>query len=293
MNYSHAFHAGNHADVLKHIVLLALLDGLARKETPFFVLDSHAGRGRYLLSAGEGRNTREAESGVMRLIAHPQCLEVIKRYVDVVQADNVSQTRAASTPLHISSYPGSSLLAAQVCRAQDRMVFCELHPKEAAALNALFVHDPRVRVHAGDGYAAVRAFLPPKVGTQRIGRGLVFIDPPYEAQDAEYPLILGALRETLTRWPQAVCAVWYPIKQRRRLQPFFRKAGGLPVRSVLIAELLVRPDDSPLRLNGSGMLLLNAPWQFDQLLAPALPVLKTQLGESGARIRLEWLKVPQ
>ncbi len=169
MNYSHAFHAGNHADVLKHIVLLALLDGLVRKETPFFVLDSHAGRGRYLLSAGESRNTREAESGVMRLIARPQRLEVIKRYVDVVQADNVSQTRAASTPMHISRYPGSSLLAAQVCRAQDRMVFCELHPKEAAALNALFVHDPRVRVHAGMVMQRCVRFYLPRWGHRGLG----------------------------------------------------------------------------------------------------------------------------
>ncbi|AXI82503.1 23S rRNA (adenine(2030)-N(6))-methyltransferase RlmJ [Xylella taiwanensis] len=293
MNYSHAFHAGNHADVFKHIVLLALLDGLARKDTPFFVLDTHAGRGRYLLSAEESRNTREAETGVMRLMTQPQRLEVIKRYLHAVQADNVSKRLASGTPLHIKRYPGSPLLAAQACRAQDRLVFCELRPQEAAALHALFTPDPRVRVYAGDGYAAVRAFLPPKVGTQRIGRGLVFIDPPYEAQDAEYPLVLNALRETLTRWPQATCAVWYPIKQRRRLQPFFRKARVLPVRSALIAELLVWPDDSPLRLNGSGMLLLNAPWQFDQLLAPALPVLKTQLGEPGASTRLEWLKAPE
>ncbi|HHW4679754.1 MAG TPA: 23S rRNA (adenine(2030)-N(6))-methyltransferase RlmJ [Xylella sp.] len=293
MNYSHAFHAGNHADVLKHVVLLALLDVLARKDTPFFVLDTHAGRGRYLLSGEESRNTGEAESGVIRLMAQPQCLEIIKRYLHAVQADNLPKTLGSRTSLNIRRYPGSPLLAAQACRVQDRLVFCELHPKEATALNALFTQDPRVCVHAGDGYAAVRVFLPPKVGTHRIGRGLVLIDPPYEGQDAEYPLVLNALRETLTRWPQAVCAVWYPIKQRRRLQPFFRKAKVLPVRSALIAELLVRPDDSPLRLNGSGMLLLNAPWQFDRILAPALPVLKTQLGELGANTRLEWLKEPE
>ncbi|MEQ4575851.1 23S rRNA (adenine(2030)-N(6))-methyltransferase RlmJ [[Pseudomonas] boreopolis] len=284
MNYRHAFHAGNHADVLKHIVLLALIDALKRKDTPFFVLDTHAGRGRYLLGGEESKKTAEAEDGVMRLMAQPRLPEVVERYLRAVQADNPVGALVA--------YPGSPLLAAQAARGQDRFAFCEMQPEEAAALEALFAHDPRVRVHAGDGYAAVRAFLPPKAGAARIGRGLVLIDPPYEAQDAEYPQIVESLREILARWPQAMAAVWYPVKQRRSLLPFFRKATALPAKSLLVAELLVRPDDSPLRLNGSGLLLLNPPWQFDQVLAPALPVLKRHLGEAGASTRLEWLKQP-
>ncbi len=282
MNYRHAFHAGNHADVLKHIVLLALIDVLHRKDTPCFVLDTHAGRGRYLLSSHDSQRTLEAEDGVMRLMGAPKLPEVVERYLRAVQADNPVGA--------LLTYPGSPLLAAQALRAQDRMACCEVQPEEVAELKALFAHDSRVRVHAGDGYAAVRAFLPPKDGATRIGRGLVLVDPPYEAQDAEYPQIIAALRETLTRWPQAICAVWYPIKQRRSLQPFFRKAAALPGKSVLVAELLVRPDESPLRLNGSGMLLVNAPWQFDHALAPALPALRTHLGETGATTRLEWLK---
>ncbi|GHH48365.1 23S rRNA (adenine(2030)-N(6))-methyltransferase RlmJ [[Pseudomonas] boreopolis] len=284
MNYRHAFHAGNHADVLKHIVLLALIDALKRKDTPFFVLDTHAGRGRYLLGGEESKKTAEAEDGVMRLMAQPRLPEVVERYLRAVQADNPVGALVA--------YPGSPLLAAQAAREQDRFAFCEMQPEEAAALEALFAHDPRVRVHAGDGYAAARAFLPPKAGAARIGRGLVLIDPPYEAQDAEYPQIVESLREILARWPQAMAAVWYPVKQRRSLLPFFRKATALPAKSLLVAELLVRPDDSPLRLNGSGLLLLNPPWQFDQVLAPALPVLKRHLGEAGASTRLEWLKQP-
>src|SRR5690606_12559513 len=148
----------------------------------------------------------------------------------------------------------------------------------------------RVQVLAANGYDSIRALLPPKAGATKIGRALVLIDPPYEAQDAEYPQIIATLREILARMPQAQCAVWYPIKQRRSLLPFFRKAAALPVKSALLAELMVRPDDSPLRLNGSGMLLLNPPWQFDQALAPALPVLQRELGEAGASTRLEWLK---
>jgi len=282
MNYRHAFHAGNHADVLKHIVLLALIDNLKRKDSPCFVLDTHAGRGRYLLGGSESQRTLEAEDGVMRLMGAPKLPEVVERYLRAVQADNPVGALVA--------YPGSPLLAAQALRPQDRMACCEAQPEEAAELKALFQHDSRVRVHGGDGYAAVRAFLPPKDGTTKIGRGIVLIDPPYEVQDAEYPQIIASVREILTRWPQAIVAVWYPIKQRRSLQPFFRKAAALPARSVLLAELLVRPDDSPLRLNGSGMLLVNPPWQFDHTVAPALPALREHLGATGAATRLEWLK---
>lgn len=298
MNYRHAFHAGNHADVLKHVVLLALIDALKRKDTPFFVLDTHAGRGRYLFAAEESRKTAEADAGVMRLMTLPRLPEAIERYLRAVQADNThaNPSQKPARPcagIQISHYPGSPLLVAQAMREQDRLAACELQPEEAAALKALFAHDRRVQVLAGDGYAAIRALLPPKPGGHKIGRGLVLIDPPYEAQEAEYPAIVAALRETLARWPQAVCAVWYPIKQRRSLQPFFRKAAALPANSALLAELQVRPDDSPLRLNGSGMLLLNAPWQIDQAIAPALPALKQYLGEAGASTRLEWLKPPQ
>lgn len=282
MNYRHAFHAGNHADVLKHIVLLALIDAFKRKDSPFFVLDTHAGRGRYLLASEESRKTLEIEDGVMKLMAQPKLPPVIERYLKAVQADNPVGA--------MISYPGSPLLVAQSLREQDRLAACELQDEEAAALHALFTHDARVGVHHGDGYAQIRPLLPPKANGTKIGRGLVLIDPPYEAQDAEYPRILTALAETFARWPQASCAVWFPIKQRRTILHFFRKAAALPIKSALLVELLVRPDESPLRLNGSGMLLLNPPWQFDRELAPAMPVLKQLLGETGASTRLEWLK---
>jgi len=284
MNYRHAFHAGNHADVLKHIVQLALLDAFKRKDSPFFVLDTHGGRGRYLLASEESRKTLEIEDGVMRLMAQPSLPEVVERYLKAVQADNPVGALVA--------YPGSPLLTAQTLRAQDRMAACELQPDEAAALKALFANDARVGVHEGDGYQLLRALLPPKVNGSKIGRGLVLIDPPYEVQDAEYPRILTALSETLARWPQATCAVWFPIKQRRTILHFLRKATALPVKSALTIEFLVRPDESPLRLNGSGMLILNAPFQFDRTVGPALPALRKHLGEAGASTRLDWLKTP-
>ena len=154
----------------------------------------------------------------------------------------------------------------------------------------------RARQHAGhqrDGYAAIRALLPPVVDGTRFARGLVLVDPPYEAQLAEFELAIKALREGLQRWPQATWALWYPIKQRRVLHPFLRSASHLPAKSALVAELLVRADDSPLRMNGSGMLLLNAPYQLDAALAPALGALAAALGEPGAPApRLEWLRQP-
>ncbi|KAF1717354.1 23S rRNA (adenine(2030)-N(6))-methyltransferase RlmJ [Pseudoxanthomonas wuyuanensis] len=282
MNYRHAFHAGNHADVLKHITLLALIEALKRKDSPFFVLDTHAGRGHYLLSAAESRKTAEADAGILKLMGEPKAPEAVERYLRAVQAINPVGALVA--------YPGSPLLVAQALRIQDRLAACELQPEEAQALKELFAHDGRVAVHARDGYAAIKALLPPRIGETRFARGLVLIDPPYEIQDAEYPQIIATLREAMARWPNAIYAVWYPIKLRRSLMHFFRKAAALPAKSVLLAELQIRPDDSPLRLNGSGMLILNPPWQFDQELAPALPMLKRVLGEAGATTRLEWLK---
>jgi 23S rRNA (adenine2030-N6)-methyltransferase len=282
MNYRHAFHAGNHADVLKHITLLALIDALTRKDSPFFVLDTHAGRGRYLLSTVESRKTAEADAGILKLMGEPKTPEVVERYLRAVQAVNPVGAMVA--------YPGSPLLVAQALREQDRLAACELQEEEAQALKELFAHDAKVAVHARDGYAAIKALLPPRIGETKFARGLVLIDPPYEVQDAEYPQIIATLREAMTRWPNAIYAVWYPIKMRRSLMHFFRKAEALPARSALLAELQIRPDDSPLRLNGSGMLILNPPWQFDQTLAPALPVLKKVLGEARATTRLEWLK---
>ena len=282
MNYRHAVHAGNHADVLKHIVLLALLEALKKKETPFFVLDTHAGRGRYLLAAPESRKTGEADAGILKLMGEAKMPEVVERYLRAVEANNPVGALIA--------YPGSPLLIAQALREQDRLAACELQADEASALKELFAHDARVAVHARDGYTAMKAMLPPKLGATRFARGLVLIDPPYEVQDNEYPMIISTLRETLERWPQATYAIWYPIKLRRSLQPFFRKAAALPGKSVLAVELQIRPDDSPLRLNGSGLVIVNPPWQFDQQLAPALPVLKKALGEAGAMTRLEWLR---
>jgi 23S rRNA (adenine2030-N6)-methyltransferase len=277
MNYRHSFHAGNHADVLKHVVLLAMVEAFKRKSTPFFALDTHAGRGRYLLQGEHSDKTGEARAGIFRLMVLGKLPPPVQRYLKAVQADNPVGA--------LVSYPGSPMLLAQAMRADDRLAACELQHEEAKALELLFRHDARVQVAERDGYGAVKALLPPK-----LKRGLVLIDPPYEAQEEEYPRILAALADGLQRWPTGSYAVWYPIKQRRTLNAFMRKLAALPCKSILRAELLIRPDDSPLRLNGSGMVVLNPPYKLDQELAAALPVLAKLLADGEPESRLDWLK---
>ena len=285
MNYRHAFHAGNHGDVLKHVVLVASCDALARKPAPVFALDTHAGRGAYALDDAPAMRTGESGGGFAKLAAARPDDPLLCRYLELV--------RACRAELGAEAYPGSPWLLAHARREQDRIACCELQAEEAAALKARFRDDPRVAVHQRDGYAAIRALLPPTVDGVRFGRGLVLVDPPYEAQQAEFDAALRALREGLQRWPQAGFALWYPVKQRRALAPFLRSARHLPARSALLVELAVRAEDSPLRMNGSGMLLLNPPWQLDGTLAPALAGLHAALAEPGAPPpRLEWLKEP-
>lgn len=282
MNYRHAFHAGNHADVLKHIALLAICDALTAKPAPVFALDTHAGRGLYALDSNSAQRTGEAEGGIGRLFAEAPKHPAIQRYLTAVRACRHDHGQA--------SYPGSPWLLAHALREQDRIAACELQPEEAGQLKAVFDRDPRVAVHARDGYSGMKALLPPRIGETRYNRGLVLIDPPYEAQLEEFDTAIGALREGLGRWPQGTFALWYPIKLRRALQPFYRRAAAIPAKSSLIAELQVRADDSPLRMNGSGLLVLNPPWHLDQTLAGVLPLLSKVLGEgAGAAGRVEWL----
>ncbi len=279
MNYRHAFHAGNFADVFKHTALVALLDALAQKPTPMCYVDTHAGRGRYDLGAGEAARTGEQAGGVRRLLAAAH-VAPLRRYLDLLR--RLDPDAPTGTLQH---YPGSPLLAAACLREQDRALLCELQPDEYAALRVLFRDDARVHVHLRDGYAALPALLPPPEK-----RGLVLIDPPYEAQDGEFAAIQSALRAAWLRWPQGVYAVWYPIKRRATLRPFQRWLTASGARKVLIAELQVRGDDSPLRMNGCGLAIVNAPFRIDATLAALLTALQPLLADGpGASQRLEWL----
>ena len=287
MNYRHAFHAGNHADVLKHMTVLALVDALLAKPTDIFALDTHAGRGTYSLASANAQATLEADGGVSRLIAEAPNDPLVQRYLQAVKA-----LRAHCGDR--TAYPGSPWFLMNALRDGDRMAFVELNPEEADVLKQAVGRDARVQVRVGDGYGMMKSFLPPRKGSEKINRGLILIDPPYEAQLGEFDSIIASVRDALERWPLGMFAIWYPIKLRRSLQPFYRRVASLPVKNALRVEMLVRADNSPLRMNGSGMMILNAPWQVDQTLKSALQkVLPVVAEEKGADLSVDWVIAPK
>jgi 23S rRNA (adenine2030-N6)-methyltransferase len=279
MNYRHAFHAGNFADVFKHAIMVGLLESLKAKQTPFCYVDTHAGAGRYDLRSEEARKTREHEAGILRLLHATRLPAWLHIYLNLVRALNTG------TNHELTVYPGSPLIANLLLREQDRAVLCEMHPAEAEKLKALFAGDARVGVHRRDGYAALAALLPPK---ER--RGVVLIDPPFEAQEDEFRHIEAALLPALQRWPGGIYAIWYPIKLRQHTLPFQRWFARQDIRNALCAELLLHPDNSALRLNGCGMIIINPPWKFERSLQDLLPLLRSHLAEGRfAQERVEWL----
>jgi len=277
MNYLHGFHAGNHADVLKHSVLLYLINRLKSKDKAFFVLDTHAGRGQYLIQGEQAQKTGEAQQGIFKMITLKKLPEPLHFFLKQVERVNPVGS--------LLNYPGSPLLIAQQLREQDRLVCYESQKAEFDVLRQIFKNDINVKTELGDGYQALKALLPPK---ER--RGLVLIDPPYEAQEQEYQQILTSLQEALLRWPTGQFAIWYPIKQRRSLIGFFRKVAQLGMKSALVLELLVRKDNSPLRMNGSGMLIINPPFQMDTDLSSSMSKLVELLNDGEASHRITWIK---
>ncbi|HEY7872041.1 MAG TPA: 23S rRNA (adenine(2030)-N(6))-methyltransferase RlmJ [Rudaea sp.] len=280
MNYRHVFHAGNFADVFKHAILTGLIESLKAKQTPFRYLDTHAGAGKYDLRGEQARKTREHEAGVQRLLNAVRLPAALHIYLNLVRALN-----SENATHDIAIYPGSPLIASLLMRESDHATLCELQADETARLKELFAGDARIFVHQRDGYAALTALLPPP---ER--RGLVLIDPPFEAQEAEFDAIQGALNSALKRWPTGMYAIWYPIKLRHPTQRFRRWFEQRRIPKVLCAEMLLHPDNSALRLNGCGMVIVNPPWKFDRQLAELLPVLREHLaqGRFGEQ-RVEWL----
>lgn len=274
MNYRHAFHAGNFADVVKHAVLSLLLGHMKRKETPFAVFDMHAGAGVYDLWGDAAGRTGEWQDGIARLVAEPDLPEL---------ADYLQVVRSLNAPGELRIYPGSPLLIRRLMRPQDRLVLAELHPEDARLLKGNFAGDPQVAVHHRDAYEALKGLLPPP---ER--RGLVLIDPPFEVKD-EFHRIQRGLAQAVKRWANGVYAVWYPIKDRPPIDAFHQALAALPVSSILAAELLIHPDDYPARLNGCGLAILNPPWQIDDTLARLLPELHRRMVRSGGGARVTWL----
>ena len=264
MNYRHAFHAGNHADVFKHAALTFVLEWLAQKPAPFAVLDTHAGVGVYDLASEGAQRTREFEGGVGRVFEP-----------GLASAPGYSALLRAMNPGGLTTYPGSPEIVRRSLRGQDRLIACELHPDDAAALRARYRGDPRIAVHHRDGYEAIGALLPPK---ER--RGLVLIDPPYEQTD-EAERLAAALAVGLRRWANGTFMAWYPIKDGLIGAALARAAiaGGFP--KTLQAEFSPFERDG-VRLAGGGLLIVNAPWKLDERLAALGVELSGRLGEGRA-----------
>ena len=266
MNYRHGYHAGNFADVLKHTALCELLRLLTAKDKKLFVLDTHAGAGGYDLSGDQARRTGEADAGIVRLAAASRSgmPASVTRYLAAVAAYDRKFGRADGT---LRRYPGSPRLVRAALRTGDRFIACELHPEEALLLKREFAGDRAVEVRQADGYKALKALLPP---VER--RGLVLIDPPFEATD-EYERLLRALRQAVRRFATGCYAVWYPIKDD--MAAAF--ARDLAAFKPLILEL--RLDGvAPGKLAACGLAVINPPWRFEEAMREALPWIAEHLG---------------
>lgn len=275
MNYRHQFHAGNFADVFKHVALTLLLRALHKKDTPICYLDTHAGVGRYDLAGPEAQRNPEYRDGIARLW-EASLASALADYTEAVRAFNPDG--------HLRFYPGSPHVARRLLRAQDRMILCEKHPEEYRRLRAEFTGDPQVVTHERDGFGALKALLPP-----RERRGLVLIDPSYEQPD-EFGQILTALAASQTRWPTGVYALWFPIKDRPAVTQFYQNLKASGWRKVLAMELMLFPEDTTFRLNGCGMVLINPPWGFDESMREVLPALQRHLARAGAgQTSVAWL----
>jgi 23S rRNA (adenine2030-N6)-methyltransferase len=280
MNYRHAYHAGNFADVLKHAVTTAVLLRMLARPKPMTYVESHAGAGLYRLDSPEALRSHEADSGILRLGGAQPRSAVLAAYLRIVAA--LPENEAA-----LRAYPGSPLLAAGLLGDDDRLLLSEVVPEEAGALRHLFRHDARVAVHCRDGWEALGGLLPP---TPR--RGLLLVDPPYEAPD-DFRRVVAGLAVARRRWPVGVLAAWYPIKDRQTLRPFHRALAAAGLGPLLRAELSVRPDDNPAGLNGSGMVIAAPPFGLEQDLRELLAELAGFLHQPGApRPRVDWLAPP-
>lgn len=275
MNYRHAYHAGNFADVFKHAFLVIALEHLKQKENPFFVLDTHAGTGLYDLQGVEAGKTGEWTEGIGRLLDLASVPASLTSYCGLVRRVGGDTGRF---------YPGSPFIVQNMMRPQDRLCLCELHPADAVLLEDNMGHDARVRIQPDDGYACVKALLPP-----RERRGLVLIDPPFERRD-EFQAMDRALREGLRRWASGTYALWYPVKDSDTHRAFRDGLADLTEARIWSVELCVYPDLFPARLNGCGFVFVNPPWSVVKAAEEMMPFLCDLLRQQeGAFWQAEWL----
>jgi 23S rRNA (adenine2030-N6)-methyltransferase len=269
MNYRHRFHAGNFSDVLKHMVLIALLESLLKKDRPVCFIDTHAGSGRYELGGEVAGGRVEAQGGVLKIMAAARPPELAARYLKIVRTTSEAEDG--------SIYPGSPLIAARLLRGTDRMMLIEQQSEAHAGLRALFARDRRAAVHRRDAYEALAALLPPVPP-----RGLALIDPPFE-DPREFARLEHALPAAVNRWKQGVFCLWYPLKDRLAADHFERAASRLVQEALTIRMALGEVSASgPLR--ACGLLILRPPFGLERTLAPPLEWLLNQLTDNPARL---------
>ena len=256
MNYRHLYHAGNFADVIKHIVLLLCLDYLQKKEGPLCVVDAHGGAGLYDLRSEEAAKTGEWQRGIGRIQHRADAPEDLQPYLEAVRAD-----------LAAGRYPGSPLLIARALRPHDRLIASELHEPTFEALRDTLAGFKSVRALRMDAYECIRAHIPPK---ER--RGLVLIDPPFEKKD-EFETLERQMRHWKKRWETGVFLVWYPIKARLPVAQLVEAARLLGLRRTWRVEALIRPRTEPDTLNGCGLIVFNAPYTVPERVEKLLPFL--------------------
>jgi 23S rRNA (adenine2030-N6)-methyltransferase len=277
MNYRHTFHAGNFADVVKHAVLVRILVHLHGKPAAFRVIDSHAGAGLYDLAGAEASRSLEWRAGIARALSQPlgeTARALLAPYLDAVAAHN--------PPGRLTTYPGSPALARAFLRPQDKLIACEFEPMAAAVLARNFAGDRRIRTVAIDGWTALNAYVPP---AER--RGLVLIDPPYEATD-EFTRLAGALEAAHRKWASGSYLLWYPIKGRQAPDALARRLARAGIPKVLRAEVCVAPPQQVGPLGGCGLIAVNPPWTLASELATLLPELATMLSTTGNH-SLDWI----
>jgi 23S rRNA (adenine2030-N6)-methyltransferase len=281
MNYRHAYHAGNFADVLKHAVLALVIDYLKKKEAPFRIIDTHAGCGRYALDAPEPLKTREWVGGIGRLLGAgatplpPDVGELLAPYLDAVRAHNPDGG--------LSVYPGSPLIARELIRPQDRLVANELHPEDVERLKGALRRDRRAKVLCLDAWIALKSLLPPK---ER--RGIILIDPPFEAED-EISRLAEGLEVGLRRFGSGVFIAWFPIKEPTAARRLLSSIKQLEVEQTLFVELSLGGASQPEgRLQGCGLIIINPPYVLEGQLAAVMPALARRFGDGrGSRFRTE------
>jgi 23S rRNA (adenine2030-N6)-methyltransferase len=266
MNYRHAFHAGNFADVLKHVVLTRILVHLRKKDSPFRVIDTHAGAAVYDLTGPEAARSGEWRDGIGRIIDADlgAAASVLEPYLAAI--------RAANTDGRLTRYPGSPALVASFLRQDDRLIACELEPKAATALARQMRKDARVKTIEIDGWTALAAYIPPK---ER--RGLVLIDPPFE-QPGEFDRLANSLVNATRKWPDGNYLAWYPVKDARDAAAFARKLAEGGIAKALRIELNLA-DSGAEGLRGSGLIAINPPWTLEQELRVVLPALAQALAK--------------